>query len=909
MPEVLQIVGINKPDPLAARAERSAAVAVRSVRIYSGGQWLWRKLRRLGSGLRFCVRIQSTVLSRSMPCRCRSLSATVLFLFALAGISHSAELEDAQKAFRVGDYATCIQISDKSIKNRAFGEEFYLLKAESENRTGEYRAAYDTLVDGLARYSWSIRMRVVGIEAARMSGQAEQATVWQTEVVDFAGRAPWRYSDADNLVTLGRAALDVGLDARSVLEKFYDRALKLHPQHRDAMLASGELALQKQDFELAGDLFQAALKKYPDDADMHFGLARAMEQGEPALSAHALSMTFKNNHRHIPGLLFRAEDAIDAEQYDAALEQIDKVLKINPKHPAAWAYRSVIAVLRNDQRGANFFRDGALSTWNKNPLVDHLIGRKLSQKYRFTEGAAHQKQALEFAANYGPARVQLTQDLLRLGREEEGWKLCEEAHKADAYDVHLFNLMQLNDELSKYRTLEVDGFLIRMEAREADIYGPAVVELLQRAKKTLCTKYGLDLKDRITVEIFPQPNDFAVRTFGMPGASGFLGVCFGRVITANSPASQKDNPTNWQTVLWHEFCHVVTLELTRNRMPRWLSEGISVYEERLADPTWGQRMNAVNRTRIVSGRLTAIRELSGAFLRPESNADLTFAYYQSSLVVEFIIERYGLEKLKSVLAELATGIPIDLALERHLAPLEQMDEEFRDHAAQLARDLAPNLDWEKHDLSAIRDDDDPERLERWVADHPASLQGLTLLSAQLIERREFAKAKPYLQKLIELFPEQVGHDCPYELLAAIHRELKESEGERKVLQQYCDRTDSALPSLLRLIELHSIAGDWAAAQSVSKQLLAINPLLPQVQRARVTAAEHVRERSEQVAGLKALLQMEPDDPAELHYQLATVLHAVGDASAKLHVLQALETAPRYREAQQLLLKIVREKKN
>ena len=33
--------------------------------------------------------------------------------------------------------------------------------------------------------------------------------------------------------------------------------------------------------------------------------------------------------------------------------------------------------------------------------------------------------------------------------------------------------------------------------------------------------------------------DFAVRTFGLPDVSGFLGVCFGRVVTANSPATSK----------------------------------------------------------------------------------------------------------------------------------------------------------------------------------------------------------------------------------------------------------------------------------------------------------------------------------------------------------------------------------
>ena len=30
--------------------------------------------------------------------------------------------------------------------------------------------------------------------------------------------------------------------------------------------------------------------------------------------------------------------------------------------------------------------------------------------------------------------------------------------------------------------------------------------------------------------------------------------------TANSPAAQAGHPANWQAVLWHEFCHVVTLQ-------------------------------------------------------------------------------------------------------------------------------------------------------------------------------------------------------------------------------------------------------------------------------------------------------------------------------------------------------------
>jgi len=64
---------------------------------------------------------------------------------------------------------------------------------------------------------------------------------------------------------------------------------------------------------------------------------------------------------------------------------------------------------------------------------------------------------------------------------------------------------------------------------------------------------AIELKRPTIVEVFPEQKDFAVRTFGMPGNPGYLGVCFGRVVTANSPAAHTSHAVNWQAVLWHEF--------------------------------------------------------------------------------------------------------------------------------------------------------------------------------------------------------------------------------------------------------------------------------------------------------------------------------------------------------------------
>ena len=71
---------------------------------------------------------------------------------------------------------------------------------------------------------------------------------------------------------------------------------------------------------------------------------------------------------------------------------------------------------------------------------------------------------------------------------------------------------------------------------------------------------------------------------------GALGACFGRVVTMDSPKAREPGTFSWQATLWHELAHVVTLQLSNQRVPRWLTEGISVYEEGKARQEWGREM-------------------------------------------------------------------------------------------------------------------------------------------------------------------------------------------------------------------------------------------------------------------------------------------------------------------------------
>lgn len=811
-----------------------------------------------------------------------------------------ADVEEAEQLFRAGKYAECIAIFEEADEEERDDVDFLMLAVRARMATGQYAEALATYETGVEFYPRHLPLRLLGYDVYRFNNQPEDAEAVLARMREDAADAPWRYSDAMSRVALGRALLLGGADARQVLELFLDPAKKLEPELAAPYLASGELALEKYDFALAAESFREAARRAEDDPDVHFGLARSNDN-DPEQSSAALARALELNPNHVDSLLLQADSAVDREDYLRAQSLLKKVLAVNPREPRAWAYRAVLAHLVGDRKREQAYRAEALKPWKSNPQVDHLLGLKVSQKYRFAEGAAYQRRALRMDRTYRPARAQLCQDLLRLGEEDEGWELAAEVFAEDPYNVFAYNLVTLHDTLAKFATLEDEHFLVRMDPREAEIYGPRVLSLLQRARESLCSKYDVTFPGRIVVEIFPQQKDFAIRTFGLPGGEGFLGVCFGSVITVNSPATRVAREANWEAILWHEFCHSVTLHKTHNKMPRWLSEGISVYEERQENPAWGQTMDPQYRKMILEDEATAVSKLSGAFLRPPTPVHLQFAYFQSSMVVEYVIDRFGMESLQRVLTELGENAPINEALARHTEPIDKLDVNFEKWFRAQAEQLAPQADLEQPEVAL---DADSQTMRAWNQENPKNFWGLLSEGRALIAEQKWEEAKRPLKEAVAIYPGFGEAGGPYLLLAEAHRALGETPLERAMLERHVALNAEAVEARLRLIELGTAVADWKSVRQHAEAVLAVNPLVPAPHRHLAQAAESLGERSLAMNARRTLLALDPINRAEHHYQLARLLFAKGrHPQAKREVVLALEEAPRFRAAHRLLQEI------
>src|SRR5205085_776629 len=277
-------------------------------------------------------------IQRMSACRLPLL----IFIFLLSSFTAFTRAEDVESTAKLllsGRYESVVDIANKAINNKEREEEWRLYLMKAQLALGRYPDALAAATNALRRYSSSIRIKLTAYEALQASGQSASAKELLDEMNEVASSRYRSYREPEEVVALGSAAVLLGADPKLVLDNFYEPAKKANPKLRDAYLAAGELALEKQDFALAGKYFTQGLKQHPNDPDMHFGMARAFAPDDRAQMVKSLQTVFEQNPRHVPALLLLVDHLIDSEAYKDAEEKLAKIEETNPNHPELWAYR------------------------------------------------------------------------------------------------------------------------------------------------------------------------------------------------------------------------------------------------------------------------------------------------------------------------------------------------------------------------------------------------------------------------------------------------------------------------------------------------------------------------------------------------------------------------------------------
>ncbi|MBI3269110.1 MAG: tetratricopeptide repeat protein [Planctomycetes bacterium] len=440
---------------------------------------------------------------------------------------------------------------------------------------------------------------------------------------------------------------------KMVAHDLVPKVTELDKFYHAARCVEAFLYLEKDNAPDAGGTFKEVLDLNPVHPLSHVGKAyvavhdgRLDEAERECARALQVNPNLPDAHQLMAYLHFWDQEL------DAAMTEVQALLKVDPLSIPAQAIAAAVALLNKDA--------ARLADIERKVLVEHPhcggfygeLGQLCLQVMRFDAAEGYFRKAIELDEKQWNAVTNRGVVLLHLGREDEGRKLIQEGFDKDSFDTRAYNLLKLFEKMEKEMLLTDHGrFHLRVNSAEEKAMTPYVLEWLARADEALSAKYGFKPESPILVEDFALHKDFSVRTAGIPGL-GALGACFGRVVTLLLPTEAVFRMTrefNWSRVLWHEYAHVVTLQLSKNRVPRWFTEGLSVYEEKAANPTWAREMELELYGAYHKGQLLAIEELNRGFTRPKFPEQVLLSYYQASLVCEYIEKKWGFATIPKML--------------------------------------------------------------------------------------------------------------------------------------------------------------------------------------------------------------------------------------------------------------------
>jgi tetratricopeptide (TPR) repeat protein len=709
------------------------------------------------------------------------------------------------------------------------------------------------------------------------------------------------YTKADpetafELTMIARAL--VHLERYQDANDIYRAALEADSDYLDAHLSAAELFTKKYNYADAAQFLSDALKLQPNSARAYLDVAlnKRLEGGEE-LNA-ALERALKINPNYVEALSLKAALALEAGQFDAAAAEIEKVLKVNAHSVEAHSLRAAMYYLQDRE-----FEPEVAATLAISPRygeVYNTLAHYATITRRTEQAVQFSRRATELAPRLWDAHLRLGMSLLRLGQMETGRAAVEKAFRGDPFNIWAKNTLDLLDTMDTFRETKRGAFVIKAAANESDVLGPYAANLLDEAAAKLTAKYKFTPKGPVIVEIFQNHEDFAVRTLGIPGL-GALGVCFGPVIAQDSPSAREAGEFNWGSTLWHEYMHVITLQMTDYRIPRWFSEGLSVYEERRARPGWGDDWNVIFVRSFAAGRWSKIEDLDAAFQRPRSPQDLPIAYFQASQVVEFIVDRYGFDAVLNMLTLYRDKARTPDVLRQALKLAESdFDREFNAWVGAKVRPFQQALSTENNVVASLTKAEVLKQLET------SETFALRIRAAELLAADgDMAAAATHYIRALELFPYVTGKGNPYELLAKLLESKGEAAQAATVLEKLLSNDENNLEALKTVARIRSSLGQRQQALDALLASFYINPFDYKLHTQAGELSVELKNHAVALSEFQVALALQPPNVAEANYNVASAYHALGrQPEAKRAVLRALEAAPRYEKAQELLLRIV-----
>jgi len=258
-------------------------------------------------------------------------------------------------------------------------------------------------------------------------------------------------------------------------------------------------------------------------------------------------------------------------------------------------------------------------------------------------------------------RFLLGEALFELGRYVEALETFDSLLKTaphpriQAYREFVAQTIQSTATL---QPIETAHFRVFLDPDKDAALAPYVAEVLEQSYQRLGEIFRFTPTEKIRVEIFPTTATFypasSLSTRDIE-VSGAIGICKFNKIMLLSPRNLARG-YRWTDAVSHEYIHYIVVQLSHNRAPIWLHEGIAKYFEsawRLPQGAWlDRRSESLLAHALRHNSFVGFKNMDPSLVKLDTTYQVQLAYAEASSAIDFIVKQRGAEGLLGVLQAL-----------------------------------------------------------------------------------------------------------------------------------------------------------------------------------------------------------------------------------------------------------------
>ena len=360
-----------------------------------------------------------------------------------------------------------------------------------------------------------------------------------------------------------------------------------------------------------------------NDVEAERQLAMLPQDAHSDPQARRATSVLWNNLGVIRGKRDGAEAAIPAFETAISLAPADRIFRLNLTH-AYWE--------RKDPRLTREFLERTLELADDEALPHLALADLLYDKDDLAGASFHLEQATSLAAGNPDLQAYLQVVTAKVNRAE-----------------------QVEQRFSSRKSAH---FMVKYDGHEDQQIWHDVLSILEEAYREIGQRFGYFPPDPITVVLHTKAT-FPDATGSPFWVDGLYDRILGRI---QIPTQGALTDRAWLTrVLRHEFVHALLhqrMEGQVNGLPTWLNEGLAM---QLAGDRWPDL------DQVIQGEITVVplSSLEGSWMPLPANA-AAVAYLEGNSATRYLIDRYGMQKVREIIGQLAMGQPIDVAIKDRL---------------------------------------------------------------------------------------------------------------------------------------------------------------------------------------------------------------------------------------------------